>query len=202
MVNSTDCKISSFQSQCSSILKKIICIISSIHFTLFYTIVNELTFSLKSTPIVASLLSRNLPPQNRNVRHVLPTLASPITIILKIRLCCCCSFFTGDDDDDDDDADLRLRLVVASWLLDEAADEWADDRVFISVSIDDCCCCCCWLLKLRFRSCCCCCCCCCFCCWFILRASDKTRKKEKNYAILYLVASCWLTWIRLSISHV
>lgn len=48
-------------------------------------------FSLKSTPIVASVLSGNFPKQNRYVRHVLPTLESPITIILNIRRWTCFS---------------------------------------------------------------------------------------------------------------
>lgn len=43
-------------------------------------------FSLKSTPMVASVLSGKLPPVKRKVRHVLPTLESPMTMILKIRV--------------------------------------------------------------------------------------------------------------------
>ena len=46
------------------------------------------TFSLKSTPIVASVLPGNLPSQKRKVRHVLPTDESPTTMILKTRFCC------------------------------------------------------------------------------------------------------------------
>uniref|UniRef100_H2Y0L4 Uncharacterized protein n=1 Tax=Ciona intestinalis TaxID=7719 RepID=H2Y0L4_CIOIN len=42
--------------------------------------------SRKSTPIVASVFSGNLPVQNRYVRHVLPTSESPITMILKTLL--------------------------------------------------------------------------------------------------------------------
>ena len=45
-----------------------------------------MVFSLKSTPIVASVFSGKCPPQKRNVRQVLPTLESPITMILKILL--------------------------------------------------------------------------------------------------------------------
>ena len=44
-----------------------------------------IVFSRKSTPIVASHFSGNFPPQKRNVRHVLPTFESPMTIILKTR---------------------------------------------------------------------------------------------------------------------
>lgn len=43
-------------------------------------------FSLKSTPMVASVLSGKLPPVKRKVRHVFPTLESPMTMILKIRV--------------------------------------------------------------------------------------------------------------------
>jgi hypothetical protein len=39
--------------------------------------------SLKSTPIVASVLSGNRPLQKRKLRHVLPTPASPIRITYK-----------------------------------------------------------------------------------------------------------------------
>ena len=48
-------------------------------------------FSLKSTPMVASVFSGKLPPQKRNVRHVFPTLESPITMILNILFCTCFS---------------------------------------------------------------------------------------------------------------
>lgn len=44
-------------------------------------------FSRKSTPMVASVLPGKVPPQKRKVRHVLPTLESPITMILKMRVC-------------------------------------------------------------------------------------------------------------------
>ena len=44
------------------------------------------TFSLKSTPMVASVLSGKLPPVKRKVRQVFPTLESPMTMILKIRV--------------------------------------------------------------------------------------------------------------------
>lgn len=43
-------------------------------------------FSLKSTPMVASVLSGKLPPVKRKVRQVLPTLESPMTMILKMRV--------------------------------------------------------------------------------------------------------------------
>lgn len=44
-------------------------------------------FSLKSTPIVASVFAGKEPPVKRNAKHVLPTFESPITMILKIRVC-------------------------------------------------------------------------------------------------------------------
>ena len=43
------------------------------------------TFSLKSSPIVASVFIGNLPAQNLKERQVFPTPDSPKTIILKLR---------------------------------------------------------------------------------------------------------------------
>lgn len=43
-------------------------------------------FSLKSTPIVASVLQGKAPPVKRKVKQVLPTFESPMTMILKIRV--------------------------------------------------------------------------------------------------------------------
>lgn len=43
-------------------------------------------FSLKSTPMVASVLQGKDPPVKRKVKHVLPTFESPMTMILKIRV--------------------------------------------------------------------------------------------------------------------
>lgn len=44
-------------------------------------------FSLKSTPMVASVLQGKAPPVKRKVKQVLPTFESPMTMILKIRVC-------------------------------------------------------------------------------------------------------------------
>ena len=52
--------------------------------TLIFSPSISTAFSLKSTPIVASVFSGKLPPVKRNVRQVLPTFESPITIILNI----------------------------------------------------------------------------------------------------------------------
>lgn len=54
--------------------------------TLMVSPSSSTAFSLKSTPMVASVLSGKLPPVKRKVRHVLPTLESPMTMILKIRV--------------------------------------------------------------------------------------------------------------------
>lgn len=55
-------------------------------FTLMVSPSISTAFSLKSTPIVASVLSGKLPPVKRNVRQVFPTLESPMTMILKMRV--------------------------------------------------------------------------------------------------------------------
>lgn len=58
----------------------------SVAFTLMVSPSIPTAFSLKSTPMVASVLSGKLPPVKRKVRQVLPTLESPMTMILKIRV--------------------------------------------------------------------------------------------------------------------
>lgn len=55
-------------------------------FTLMVSPSISTAFSLKSTPMVASVFSGKLPPVKRNVRQVFPTLESPMTMILKIRV--------------------------------------------------------------------------------------------------------------------
>lgn len=57
-----------------------------IAFTLMVSPSISTAFSLKSTPMVASVLSGKLPPVKRKVRQVFPTLESPMTMILKIRV--------------------------------------------------------------------------------------------------------------------
>lgn len=56
------------------------------YFTLMVSPSISTAFSLKSTPIVASVLSGKVPPVKRNVRQVFPTLESPMTMILKMRV--------------------------------------------------------------------------------------------------------------------
>lgn len=58
----------------------------SVAFTLMVSPSISTAFSLKSTPMVASVLSGKLPPVKRKVRQVFPTLESPMTMILKIRV--------------------------------------------------------------------------------------------------------------------
>lgn len=58
----------------------------SVVFTLMVSPSISTAFSLKSTPMVASVLSGKLPPVKRKVRQVFPTLESPMTMILKIRV--------------------------------------------------------------------------------------------------------------------
>lgn len=62
----------------------------TIHICLLTFISSPLTLTVlsrKSTPIVASDLSRNFPEQNLYVRQVFPTSESPTTIILNTLFC-------------------------------------------------------------------------------------------------------------------